>query len=1186
MVRSTELFEYIHKALPQEEWHILGPAITELNRKQGRRAKKSYLSDINTLIIDTALKTNNPRFIAAILDIQGNEMEGLFSRLIKQYIRTRDAAWLNAFLNLSEKLEKKSNQSRIFAMTARDLIDAGVTDADAELIDTGMMMLNRISFRKYRSEIMIDIIPLLIVWAITIRDKKILYTCLTLIEEIGDISKRSILHAELVKALAMIAILDKDRSSFISSIKSTTEIHQKIRRQQCLMYILEKGVKSHFGREMADIPEFMQDFLDIPHDAYLEVISTLAGQVLERVKDKTQVIEILEELCEKNPSVTGTIISDLLSKAERTGDPWFLSTALKLQKNLTETNSYPVRETVRAGISVARKTGNMQILNELIPVISQQCNPGGMSKIYIQFAQIMLGAGDYLSALHIFQEISPGSEEQPLYPDTLTQLLKEGIIKDSILPIQQTVLPRIATETANAAIYRAVIDFAKDYTFDEIVTHLPSVKNIIALHPRRDNLILELITLLIDRGFLDVHDPDILIRLADFTLEQQHKERAISNIVIRIAKIGVQERNRDFLQRAVGLTCEIDGQDTRSATLSRIIDEASILAAHQGDLDLLLRMRIWSSSLLKQDLAAFAMANIVDGIIKYAIDKQSPEALEEAYTITAEIDDPALQSQLYERISECFVKIGCSILINPRYPAHDANLNSALRPFERGLEIIKKDLKTPQVSLKLAGIIDVIISFSRTSSNPDFVIPLAMYAVEIDNIYERDAMMSRILSNLSDDLDHPDSTDPYEVMAFLLQRNEGIRTYPIINHLISRIIQRINNPYARLTGLCSMLDTALKAKDEKRPPVLINEICTALPELPLEYQKVLILADLATISSSADPGLASSCIRKAISIIESVEDDKEELCRRQIVIALVSLHAADPQEKWIDLAFSIVQKITDPVGFIHTLISVYGMIRPDKERCNEYLQTMIKAADRILSPYEKASVLLDIVPLALQDCGDTEIPLILLKKAETLTTKINIPSIADTIRINIAQVYVMLFQKKQDDRFRDKAINVTKSIENDKLRISQFEQLDYTETFESTPQFVKINALSEKIIRDGIHPHHIVTLERLVRTVADRGKESVLFCDLAIFFKQMGDIKVARKMIQNAVKEARIIRPLSRRSYVMCDIALRLYSAGCVNTGQEILDIAIDAATNIRQSALRDEVFEELGHAIKIMQEM
>lgn len=1186
MVRSNEFIEVIQQVLPPEEWNIIGPAINEITRQKGRRARKNILIEMNMVVIDTAMKNNNPALLLALQDIQGGEIEPLFSRIIRQYIHTKEEAWLKSFLALSEKLEKKSNQSRVFAMIARDLIDAGVTEANPDLIATGMIMLNRISFRKYRSEIMIDIIPLLIVWAITIRDKKILHTCLTLIEEIGDISKRSILHAELAKALSTIAVLDKDQILFITSIQSATQIHQKIRRQQCLAYIVEKGAKSHFGREMADIPRFMNSFETIPRDAYLEIISTLAGQLLDRIKDKTQAFVILDELCTKNPTVTGTIVIDILEKSERTGDPWFLKTAMELQGRRSDVENYPVREIVRAGISVAKKTGNMLILTELIPIINQQCSSGTLSRMYLQFSQIMLDAGDFHAAFAIFREIHSENETLPLYADCLIQLIKRGTLHDQISPIDQEILSHLSPDTSHTAIYRSVMELNKEYPFTDIIAHIQSISGLITLHPRRDHLILEMITIQIDRGFLDTHDPDILIKLAENIVDQQHKERAISSIVIKIAKIGVQAKNRDFLQRAVGLTCEIEGQNARSSTLSSIIDEASILAAHQGDLDLLLRMRAWSTSLLDRDLAAHAMANIVDGVIKYAIDKQSPETLEEAYKIATDIEDPTLKSQLFERIAECFVKIGCTTLINPRYPAHDADLNAALRPFGRGLEIISQNINAPKKSLKIAGIIDVIISFSRTSANPDFFIPLAMYTVEIDNRYERDAMMARIISNLSDDIIHPDSTDPYEIMAYLLQRNEGIKKYPLIILLIYRIIQSIASPYAKLTGLCNLLETSIKADDPKRATEILMDICSGIPNLDAGYEKALVLADLATLYSQTDGKIAAKCIHRSIQTLEGVEYDKAELVRRQIIVALVSLNATNPEEEWVNSAFSIVHKINDPVEYIQALISVYGMVRQNKDRRNEILQNMMQAAGRIPSPYVKATTLLNIVPLALRDCDDFEMPLALLKRAEPLTNKINIPTIADTTRENIVQAYAMLYEKEPDKKYQDSAIRVCKTIANDPLRIRRLEHLGYTEAPQIIPQYVKIRAISEKIVKEGVTPSHIISLERLVRTVADRGKESIHFCDLAVFFKTEGDEKLSRRMIQNAIREARIIRPLSRRSFVMCDIALKLYAAGSENAAQEILDFAIDAATNIRQSSLRDEIFDELGLAIKVMQEM
>ena len=176
MVRSAEIFQDIQKVLTPEDWKSLESVITGIENLQGRRARKNIVTDINKIIIDTSLKSNNPSLLLALQEIQSNETDELFSRIIQQYITTKDNRWLESVFSLSEKIDKKSSQSRVFASIARDLIDAGVSSAAPDLIDQGMIILDRISFRKYRSEIMIDIIPLLIVWAITTHNQKLLNT--------------------------------------------------------------------------------------------------------------------------------------------------------------------------------------------------------------------------------------------------------------------------------------------------------------------------------------------------------------------------------------------------------------------------------------------------------------------------------------------------------------------------------------------------------------------------------------------------------------------------------------------------------------------------------------------------------------------------------------------------------------------------------------------------------------------------------------------------------------------------------------------------------------------------------------------------------------------------------------------------------------------------------------------------
>lgn len=1186
MVQSSEILGKLQQTLPRDVWMSIEAAMPDIiTSNSGRKSQKNLLREVNRIVIDTSIKRNNATLLNVLPEIADEETENLFSQVVNQYTNTKEDLWFKSIFSLSEKLGKKSNQSRIFAKLARDLIDKGVSRSDPQFIQDGMTILQKISFRKYRSDIMIDIIPLLIVWAITTRDKTYIYTSLELIEEIGDISKRAVLHSELAKALATIAVLEKDRLSFFDSINQATAIHQKNRRHDCLAFIIEKGSKSIFGREMADVPLFITNFQKVPHEAYLEIIGALTEQMLDRVKDKNLILETLQTLCKNNPSVTEILVLDLLKKAERSGDPWYLSSALNLQQHLLKSEPYPIRELVRAGIAVAKNAQNMQILLDLVPLIDENGERTISSRIYLQFTQIMLIYNDFGSALEVFEKISPEIEGTPHYADTLTHLLKTGVLNDKIPQLNTLILTRINPKVVNASIARAVTELCKEAPPEEIIHHIPSITDLLTFHPRLDIILLDCVKTLVDRGFLDAHDPDILINLADTIGDQSIKERAISLIVIKIAKIGVHARNRDLLQRAVGLTCEIEGQDTRSAALSSIIDEAAILAAQQGDLDLLLRMKIWSSSLLEPDLATYALANIIDGIIKYALDKRSAEALEEASRIAQEVNDPALKTQLLEKIAEGFVKIGCILLQDPLYPRHENRITSVITPFERGMDIIKKNNKSHQLSLKIACFIDIIISYSQSNENPDYAVMLALYASEISNAYERDAMMARITSSMRDNIPHTGSTDPYEIMANHLFRNDISKTNPVVLNLIYQILQKIHDPYVRFSGLCNLADSSIKLGDIERARQLMDQIHDNIGSLSAEYQKILILADMATIYSDIDPKNAAMYLHQGILLLDKIEPEKMSEVRRQIVLSIVRLNSVAPENTWIQVALDVVQKITDPREYISSLIAVYTMFGHDKEQCNNLLNIMALATEKIPSPYERASIIIDLVPLALQ--GDNiEISLSLLAQAEGQSRKINIQYTADIIRENITQFYLVLYQKYKNKNLLDLANRVIRTIDNEEVRIHHLLQTGQKEPVDETSRYMKIKILSEKMLRDNTHSSQIVSLEHLVRSVADRGKEALFFCDLAIFFKRAGEGKLAQRMIQAAIKEARIIRPLSRRSYVMCDIALKIYASGSDESAHEILDYAIDSATNIRQASVRDEVFDELGLAIKIMQGM
>jgi hypothetical protein len=133
---------------------------------------------------------------------------------------------------------------------------------------------------------------------------------------------------------------------------------------------------------MTDIPRFITNFAAISPEAQLEIISALTGQLLERTRDKDQVLSILQSLCETRPSATSTIIIDLLKKAERSGEFWYLSSALDLQQHISDSASYPLREMIHAATAVATATGNMQVLNDLIPGIEKSSSTVMVSRTY------------------------------------------------------------------------------------------------------------------------------------------------------------------------------------------------------------------------------------------------------------------------------------------------------------------------------------------------------------------------------------------------------------------------------------------------------------------------------------------------------------------------------------------------------------------------------------------------------------------------------------------------------------------------------------------------------------------------------------------------------------------------------------------------------------------------------------
>ncbi len=134
------------------------------------------------------------------------------------------------------------------------------------------------------------------------------------------------------------------------------------------------------------------------------------------------------------------------------------------------------------------------------------------------------------------------------------------------------------------------------------------------------------------------------------------------------------------------------------------------------------------------------------------------------------------------------------------------------------------------------------------------------------------------------------------------------------------------------------------------------------PKNSAEYQKVIILSDLAILFCNIDLDRAKKCLEQAIQGLEFIEPEENSGTRKRIISAIVRLNEICPDDELINRSLEVASKITDPVEYIDSLTAIFTMVRSDQDRRSGILAYMTEAAERIHSPYEKASLFLTSSP--------------------------------------------------------------------------------------------------------------------------------------------------------------------------------------------------------------------------------
>ena len=1149
----------------------------------GRKKREELRGRIHTLLTDISTEKNNPAILRALQGISQNDTNVLLNRIIKHYLVTHDEAWLTEIFSLISRFKTKSQQAEAFAMLAYRLIETGIITSDPALVQQGIGTLDRVSLVKYRSDIIEKVIPLVIAWAVGSGDYEFLDKTGRIIMNIGDSAKRSVAQANLVQAKATVAIRDCNLSKFIESIRIACTIKQKNQRQVCIASVISSGSSQFLQTPHDNVCAFIDFFKEEPDEIRSEIICALLEDLYDRSNDHTTIRTCLDTFARETPFALSPIILTLLDKAKKDGDIWYLVTAIQFHKFFSEKSRYPLQDLVRTGIAIAGNTNDSHVLMMIVPLIAASCDLVESSRLYLKIARVLLSIEKIEDAVIVLKKIRNGMQNQQSFDECCSILCRQTVLSDNIALARNFFEKRTDRIRIPDILSRAVHDLCTHFSFGMIIQHIDSFLALVLLHPKKDQLVLECITTLIKRGFLQTNDPDVLISCTKVISDPSQKEQALSTIVIEVAKIGVHTRSRDLLQRAVGLTCLIEGEKTRSATLTTIIDEATELAVHDGDLDLLRRMREWSSSLLSRDIETLAITRITEGMIKYAIDKQHPGALEEAYLIAQDIGDSSQNKELIDHICDCFVKIGCVVIHNTGFSVQDEDFTTMLEPFQRGRELLILHGKKEERSLKVSHFIDIILASAQQKYLQGFFFPLCLYVLEIENPIERDAMVSRIVAHIKQHILTPESTDPYETLVYNLLSIKYPCPNPLLTDLMIRVAGEIKDPFNRLYWLLNGSQNYLRANDRKKAKEVLQQIRSSLQSVPLKYQKVILLAGLIESYREISESLAKQCLDDALYLLPDIEYDHRSTAHKQIVFAIARFNENKKNMIHVEDALDVASAIDDPSDYIISMIAIFRMIQHDSHKKEVILTHIEKRCDSITLPAEKALVLLNFISL-FDGTSDQDYILKLLDRTARITPSIDSVFIADMVRKNIIQQYLNLLMNHDNKQIAKKANGVARTIEydliRDKLRNSNG-QID----IKCSPTYEKIKNLTDPMNAPESNSGYREGLERTVRTIPDRIKRIQYYATIYILLMEHKRQKNAKHFMRAAMGEARKIRPLSRRSMLLCDIAMLWHSAGHYDEAQTLMDDAVDATANIRQYEKRDAVIERLSLAIKFLQD-
>lgn len=1182
MDKSIPIEEMVKSAITSGDPEELEEAVREISTTRTRKGKRQFYAQVNAAITGVAFERGEPDILNLVTEPTEEEVTEASRRAITRYIDSADEAWISAIFTLVGKLNRKGQQSEILARISGELVLRGIDTGKEQYIERALNTLEAISIRKYRSEILSEIIPHLIRYGEEHRNVEILQHVLAMLPEISTLSERAKLSAGLARAIATVGMVSKDRCLLIQGLSIAAGIEQKIQRTGTISDIVNGAWRSPLKAEIADIANILDSIREIRQERMAEILAILTVGLLDHQKDRKDTYRRLTELADKKPWAGQVIAHELLAKAERSGDYWFLEKMFEFVARHGESTPPPIEDIVNAGIAIATRSGNPAVLSDIVPLVDEYSDGAKAARLYHQISETLYRVDDFRQAVLVLKKAGNPQGNSLLF-QTAIKLVIEAIRRDEIEFIREILLAGEETRIADTLIQQALTDFCRKCSLDEVAGHIPAIKELAALHQSQDTLLLECSIVLLDRGFIKDKGPAALLDLLSQITDHGLREEAFSKIAIDMARIGADRNDRHLLQASIALACKIIEQKRLASTLAGIANQVTALAVQEAYPDLLRGMRILLTSLLAQDLCMIAMESIIQGLITYGVEHGSLQALDESARILVETHDPSLQ-HLFATLIEGYVRVGCIRIVDNRSSARPALFEGVLDPFETALSLLKTRTPDAAFQIRIGDCIDIMLEQMQESRDAVLVIPMALFSLEIENEYERTAMIQRILTPFTERTQEFDSADPYEATAYLLEGLNGATASLPVLDLMHRLFEHTSDLYARYSGIYRVASAYLVLDERERAESTIRRLHETINETPDPAVRAIMLSDLAGLMAGIDPREARDYLDEAEDMVGSVGEEREDLVRKHLIHAFREICAANGEEKDLQWAIEQAQRIGNQVDYVDALSVVYDMADEPAAR-KEILSIISQTVAGIPSVYVRLPLLFHVARFA-ETSGDEDAIELILESMERAAGSIRIPFIIAMTQLWVAGLLYSLYRATGNSSARERATAIASSIEDERIRYILTVQVDQIApgSWEGTV-YGRILEFRERLRRGNCTTKDVVALDRAVGATHDRLKRVIYYTEVYVFARDAGQHEIAERMLECALKGAGGIRPLSRRAIALGDMACRLHSARYEDHAGDLLDLAVGVVVNIRDQATRESIYDELDMSIRIIQE-